>query len=309
MRRLFVLLALAVGCRDQPSKLDHIAPAPTTAAPRAPLVFDAAAIDAWVAGQIKERGAVGVSLVVVRDGKVALATGYGQPRTGSGESVTADTVFALGSLSKQFACTVAYMLVDRGKLAMTDAVAKWYPQLTRAADVTLADLGGHTSGYRDYYPLDYVDERMTKPIAPDELIARYAGMPLDFEPGARYSYSNTGFVILARVVEQAAGTPYHQLLADWIFKPLGMAASVARPARAASGHVAFLAEDSQPAPLEAEGWLFGAGEVWASANDLATWDLAVAEGKLLSPASQRAIATARTLTSGRSAGYSCGFGV
>ena len=305
-----MLVVALVACRENPSKLDDLATKPAAPAkPEAPIELDVAAIDAWVASQIADRGAVGAALVIVRDGKTVLAKGYGKQRGDAAEPVTADTPFAIGSVSKQFACVAAYMLADQGQLAMTDPVAKWYPQLTRAADITLADVGGHTAGYRDYYPLDYVDTRLEKPIAPDELVARYAGLPLDFEPRTRWSYSNTGFVILARVIEKVSGMPYGKVLAEWIWKPLGMTASLARPTNAASGHVSFLIDGAKPAPLEADGWLLGAGDIWASANDLAKWDLALAEGKLLSPESHRALRSERMLANGRGTGYSCGFGV
>jgi D-alanyl-D-alanine carboxypeptidase len=313
MSRVALLLLLAA-CEQHPSKLDLIAPArPAAAAPAAsaPLVWDADAVDAWVASEIATRGAIGASLVVVKDGQTVLAKGYGKTRAGDGAPVTADTPFALGSVSKQFACVVAYSLVDKGQIAMTDPVAKWYPQLTRAADITLADLGGHTSGYRDYYPLDYVDARMQKAAAPDDVIAQYAGMPLDFEPRARYSYSNTGFQILARVAEKVSGQPYAKLIDDTIFGPLGMTTATLTPpkANAATGHGSFLLDGAKPVALEADGWTFGACDIWASANDLVKWDLAIADGKLLSPASHEALRTARKLASGRGTGYSCGFGV
>jgi CubicO group peptidase (beta-lactamase class C family) len=309
LRVALASLGLAlVACRDNPSKLDHIAPpaAPATK-PTFPLTFDAAAIDKWIASEISERGAIGAAVVVIREGKVVLANGYGKARAGAAEAVTTDTPFAIGSVSKQFLCTVTYMLVDQKRLETTNTIVTWYPDLTRARDITVADLGGHTAGYRDYYPLDYIDERMEKPIAPDDLIAQYAKLPLDFEPGSRWSYSNTGFVILARIVEKVSGMPYAKLLDEWIFKPLAMTATVVRPANAATGHSSFLIEGARPSRLEAEGWLFGAADIWASANDMAKWDLALVGGTLISPDSHRALATARPLTTLRSSGYSCGW--
>ena len=305
---LAVCLAL-VACKENPSKLDALSGSKPTPppAPTAPLAWDAEAVDAWVRSRVGETGAVGAALVVVRDGKTVLAKGYGKTRGDANEAVTPETPFAIGSLSKQFVCAAVYMLADRGQIALTDPVAKWYTDVNRAEDITLADLGAHVAGYRDYYPLDYVDARMTKPIAPDELIAQYAkATPLDFEPRTRWSYSNTGFVILARVVEKVSAMPYGKAIEQWIFQPLGMTASTTRPPSAASGHVSFLLDGAKPAPLEADGWLLGAGDIWMSATDLAKWDVAFAEGKLLSPAAQQAIATPRPLASGRSAGYSCG---
>jgi CubicO group peptidase (beta-lactamase class C family) len=85
-----------------------------------------------------------------------------------------------------------------------------------------------------------------------------------------------------------------------------MAATTTRPASAATGHVSFLLDGAKPAPLEADQWMLGAGDIWASANDLAKWDIAFADGKLLSPQSKQDIETARPLQSGRSSAYGCG---
>lgn len=270
-------------------------------------MFDAAAIDAWVGAEVKRRGAVGAALVVVRDGKTVLARGYGVREVGKHQPIDVDTPFAIGSVSKQFACATALTLVDDGKLAMSDRVAKYYPKLTAANDITLADLGGHIAGYRDYYPLNYADQRMLSPIAPDDLIARYASMPLDFPQRTRWSYSNTGYVLLARVLERVSGKSYGTLLEERIFKPLGMRASLARPANAATGHDSFLLGAARPATPEAAGWLFGAGDIFASANDLALWAIAFNDGKILSSAARRALVHPVELRNALSTGYSCGF--
>src|SRR5581483_2620276 len=121
--------------------------------------------------------------------------------------VDESTLFGLGSVTKQFTAAAALLLAERGKLSVNDRVAKYYPGLTRANAITLLDLMNHVSGYTDYYPLDFVDRRMLAPIAPDDLIRDYAGARLDFEPGTRWSYSNTGFVLLGRILERASGEP------------------------------------------------------------------------------------------------------
>ena len=308
MTRWILLVALAA-CEPQPSKLDAVAIPAAEPVVKPPTTFDPDAIDAWVGAQIAERGAVGAALVVVKDGETVLARGYGKRRIGEAALVDANTPFAIGSISKQFACAAVYALADRQKLALTDPLAKYYPELPRAADITLADLGGHTSGYRDYYPLDYVDTRLRAPIEPDRLIAQ-ATTHHDFAPGTRYTYSNTGYVILARIVEKVTGTSYAQALAQTIFQPLGLAtASLEQPPTAATGHVSLLVDPPAPAPLEAAGWLFGAADIWMSATDLARWGVAFARGEVLSDAARRALATPRTLHDGRVTGYSCGFGV
>jgi len=309
-RAVLIAAALCACGRDARSPAPAIAPvaaAPTKPAIAKPIAFDPAAIDAWVGAQLTERGAIGASLVIVRDGKTVLAKGYGTKVVGTTQPIDADTPFAIGSISKQFLCAAALSLADGGKLSFDDRVATYYPQLTGAAEITLADLGGHVAGFRDYYPLDFIDRRMATPIAPDDLITRYATMPLDFAPRTRWSYSNTGFVVLARIVEKVAGAPYAQVLDDTIFRPLGMtSATLTRPATAATGHEMFLLEPPTPSTPEAAGWLFGAGDIWASASDLARWDLAFADGTILTEASRRAMTTPRVLENQRVTGYGCG---
>ena len=281
--------------------------------PALPTLFDAAAIDAYVAAQVKRRELVGASLVIVRDGKIALARGYGLASLASGEPVTPDTAFGIGSITKQFVCTAALLLADDRKLSLDDKVAAHYPKLTRAGDITLDDLGAHMSGYPDFYPLDYVDRRMRQPIEPDQIIQRYATVPLEFEPRTRFSYSNTGFVVLGRVVERVSGQPLPELLRRRVFGPLGMTHASFEPVPGtpgvAAGHVSFALGAPRPIAPEARDWLHAAGGMYASASDLARWDLALAGGKLLSRRSLRRLTTARTLASGRSTDYGCGLGV
>ena len=307
---LAALAALAAGPACSGSKAPP-APAPPetpAAAPAAPESFDPAAIDAWLAGELAARGVVGAAVVVVRDGATVLARGYGTRVAGTVAPIDADTPFAIGSVTKQMTCAAVLALADDGKLALTDPVAAYFPEATAAAELTLADLGGHVAGYRDYYPLDYIDARMRAPIDPDELIRRYAGLPLDFAPRERYSYSNTGFVMLARIVERVAGVPLARFLAERFWAPLGMTRTSAGPPPpgAALGHEAFLLGPPRPSPVEAAGWLLGAGDVWASAADLARWDLGLATGAILGDASRRALTTPLRTRDGRTTHYGCG---
>ena len=177
-----------------------LAPAkPAEPAPKSkpPESFDVAAIDAYVAAQVQEKGYVGLSLAIARDGQIVFAKGYGKSSLEPPADVGVDTPFAIGSITKQFTCACIFLLAEEGKLSVQDPVAKYYPNLTRAADITLYDLMSHVSGYPDYYPLDFVDRRMLKPIDVDKLIQEYAGGKLDFDPRTRWSYSNTGYMILA----------------------------------------------------------------------------------------------------------------
>jgi CubicO group peptidase (beta-lactamase class C family) len=285
------------------------APAP---APALPPRFDPAAIDAYVAAQVARREIVGASLVIVRGGEIALARGYGVASLDTRAPVTPDTAFGIGSITKQLVCATALLLEQDGKLSLDDKVAAHFPRLTRAADITLDDLGSHLSGYPDFYPLDFVDRRMRRPITPDEILRRYATGPLEFEPRTRWSYSNTGFVLLGRILEKVSGVPLGELVRRRVFAPLGMTHASFAPAPGpgvASGYLSFALGPPRPIAPEAQDWLHAAGGAYASATDLARWDLALAGGKLLRKRSLARLATARTLADGRSTDYGCGLGV
>jgi CubicO group peptidase (beta-lactamase class C family) len=269
----------------------------------------AARLDSLIAQTVAEKHIVGLSAGVMQNGRVILAKGYGVRDLASHAPVTPQTMFGIGSVTKQFTCSLALMLAEQGKLSFSDPVAKWYPNLTRAKDITLLDLGGHLSGYRDYYPLDFVDQEMQQPATPDEVINRYATRPLDFEPRSRYSYSNTGYLILGRVVEKVGGMPYGQLLSEHILTPLGMKRTAYEPAMngdMAHGYSSFGLSDPLPAEPEAKGWAATAGAIYSTPTDLLAWDQSLMAHTLLSKKSYDVLATPQRLSDGRSSGYGCG---
>jgi D-alanyl-D-alanine carboxypeptidase len=311
MRALCVpALALLSACAGQTGSIVAPAAGPPAALPSR---FDPAAVDAYVAAQVQSRGIVGAQLVIVQGGEVVLSRAYGLASAKTRAPVTAETSFGIGSITKQFVCGAALLLEDDGKLSLDDKVSAHYPGLTRAADIRLDDLGAHLSGYPDFYPLDFVDRRMRTPIDPDEVVRRYATVPLESEPRTRWSYSNTGFLVLGRVVEKVSGQTLDELLRRRVFTPLGMTRTFFTPPPdapgLATGHLSFALGDPQPIAPEARGWLHAAGGMYASAGDLARWDLALSEGKILSPKSLARLTTPRVLASGRSTDYGCGIGV
>jgi len=298
---------------SEPGATSVAAPTPLAGTPGLPAVLDPAAIDAYMAAQVKAREIVGASVVIVKDGETVLDRNYGVTSLTSGDPVTSDTAFAIGSISKQFVCAAALLLEEDRKLSLDDKVGKYYPDLTRASDITLLDLGSHLAGYPDFYPLDFVDRRMHTPIDPDELIRRYATGKLDFEPRTRWSYSNTGFVVLGRVIEKVGGQPLPEFLRKRVFAKAGMKHASFSPKPGtkglAAGHLSFALGKPQPVAPEAEGWIHAAGAVYASAGDVARWNLALVDGKVLGKKSMQKLATARTLADGRSTDYGCGIGV
>jgi CubicO group peptidase (beta-lactamase class C family) len=216
----------------------------------------------------------------------------------------------IDSISIQFVAAVILQLADEKKLSIDDKVARWFPELTRASDITLHDLMTHVSGYRDNYPLDFVDEEMKKPISPDASIRRYATLPLDFEPRTQFSYSSTGYKILGRVLERVTGKALGEVLRERVFAPLGMSHTSYLPAAdaagVATGYTSFALGPPEAASREGDGWLFGSSGIHAPAGDVARWNLALADGKVLSPGAFATFRAPQHLSDGRVSMYGCG---
>jgi CubicO group peptidase (beta-lactamase class C family) len=303
VNRILVLLALGVYAALG-------APKPLA---KPPDTFDLARIDSYLASQALERGRVGLSVAVVKNGELVLEKGFGKSSLQNNESVNRETMFAIGSLTKQFTCACIFLLAQDGKLSVHDKLARYFPNLARANDITLLDLMNHTSGYPDYYPLDFVDRRMQKPIAAEALLEQYATGKLDFDPGSEWSYSNTGFIVLGRVVEKVSGQSFGGFLTQRILQPLKMTHTAYEPdpndQRLAAGYTSFALSPAEPVGPEAKGWLGAAGGIYSTPGDLVKWDMALMDGKLLQPESYRLMTTSRELSKGQVAGYGCGLSV
>ena len=304
---ILLLLMSALGCRPAPSA--PVAPPP---APTAPVLASLAPadLDAFIAATVAAQRAIGVTVGVMQDGRVIFAKGYGLANVAAKVPVTPDTLFAIGSVTKQFTCAVALQLEQERKLSFDDPVAKYAPQLTRAADITVRDIGGMMSGYRDYYPLDFVDRPMAAPRPSAAIVADFASRPLDFEPRTRYSYSNTGYLLLGQIAERAGGEPFAAALQRRLVTPLGLTRTRYEPARGgdgmAEGYTPLGLGEAEPAVPEGEGWIGAAGGIWSTPSDLLRWDLALMEGRVLAPRSWATMSTPRPLTDGRTSAYGCG---
>jgi CubicO group peptidase (beta-lactamase class C family) len=155
---------------------------------------------------------------------------------------------------------------------------------------------------------------MQKPITADEILNRWARKPLDFDPGTRWQYSNTNYVVAGRIIEYVTGKPLMSFLEARIFHPLGMETPMdltQSPMRTsdAAGYTRFALGPFRPVAPEGRGWLFAAGELAMTAQDLALWDLGLMHGKVLKPASLDAMMTPVRLKNGAPTGYALGVNV
>ena len=259
-------------------------------------------------------GVPSASVAIVQESKITYVKAYGNARLQSPTPAASSMRYSIGSISKQFTAAAILMLQEQGKLTLDDHVDKFVPGLTRANEVTIRQLLSHTSGYQDYWPQDYVMPMMLEPVTAQKILDLWARKPLDFDPGTKWQYSNTNYVIAGLVVEKASGTPLLDFLRSRIFKPLGMQ-SVADidqgtlNATDATGYFRYAIGPPRIAPKEGKGWLFAAGELAMTAEDLEKWNISIINQTLLKPASYQELETEVLLKDGSPTGYALGIGV
>ena len=273
-----------------------------------------AAIDAIARDALVASGVPSASIAIVRDGRIAYVQAYGSARLEPKAPAAPGMRYSIGSVSKQFTATAILMLAEEGKLSLDDPLSRFVPDLTSAGSVKIRQLLSHTSGYQDYWPQDYVPPFMLQPTTAAAILDRWAKKPLDFAPGTQYQYSNTGYVIAGVIVEKASGTSLLPFLTARIFRPLQMA-SVANIDQERlgdtdpTGYLRYALGPPRPAPKEGKGWLFAAGELAMTAEDLARWNAGMIDRKMLEPASYRQMQTEVLLENGVGIGYGLGIEV
>jgi D-alanyl-D-alanine carboxypeptidase len=273
-----------------------------------------AKVDAAVSDVLQRTGAPSAQVAVVKDGALACVRAYGTANLETGTPATPEMRYSIGSISKQFTAAAVLLLAEEGRLSLDDRLVRFFPELTRARDVSLRQVLSMTSGYQDFWPQDYVMPGMLQPVTPREILDRWARIPLDFEPGTRWQYSNTNYVIAGLVVEQVAGQPLLDFLRQRIFEPLGMR-SVADTDAAGLGpgeparYMRYALGPPRPAPKEGRGWMFAAGELAMTAADLARWDVSLIDQTVLRPSSYRDLETEVRLDDGVGTGYGLGVNV
>ena len=204
---------------------------------------------------------------------------------------TPDTKFRLASVTKQFTAMLIMQLVERGKISLDDPVVTYLPQYPKpqGEKVTIRHLLTHTSGIHNYtFGLGTKEKREI--VSTEQLISKFSDKPLEFEPGSKYNYSNSGYVLLGAILEAVTGKRYEELIEENIFRPLGMLNSgydhqETILEKRASGYE--MSVDRINAPFIDMSIPFAAGALYSTVEDLYLWDRALYSDKLLSEANRR----------------------
>jgi D-alanyl-D-alanine carboxypeptidase len=302
LRKLISALALLLFCLSTAS-------AQSSLSPDLQQKIDKLAADALV-----KSGVPSASLAIVKDARIVYLHAYGDARLEPRTPATPAMRYSIGSISKQFTATSILLLQEQGKLSLDDNVSKFLPNLTRANEVTIRQLLSHTSGYQDYWPQDYVMPNMLQPTTAQQILDQWARKPLDFDPGTKWQYSNTNFVIAGLIVEKVSGMPLLTFLQQRVFQPLSMTSVLNTDQERLgdtdpTGYLRYALGPPRPAPKEGKGWLFAAGELSMTAEDLAKWDISLIDQKLLRPPSYREFSTDVLLKNGLGTRYGLGVDV
>jgi CubicO group peptidase (beta-lactamase class C family) len=227
------------------------------------------------------------SVLVAKGGAILFAKGYGLANAEYDIPNSPDTKFRLGSITKQFTATAILILQDQGKLKVEDRISKYLANAPKAWDkVTIHHLLTHTSGIPSYTDDPSYGKNMTKPETVDSMIARFKDKPLEFEPGSKFHYDNSGYFLLGAIIEKVSGKTYEAFLKEAIFQPLRMTSTgydrhaTVLPKRA-SGYERR-GEGLVNAPYLDMNQPFAAGSLYSTVGDLYKWDRALKACKLIS---------------------------
>jgi D-alanyl-D-alanine carboxypeptidase len=276
-------------------------------------------VDRYLEERMRTMRIPGLSLAVVRDGRVVKSQGYGYADLQHRVPATADTVYEIGSNTKQFTAVAVLMLAEEGKLRLEDPITTYFPGAPGFWQrITVAHLLTHTGGIQNHVAVPgYVGVFQTNLFfegspARDELLKKFFELPREFEPGETWSYDNTGYILLGWIVEKASGLPYWRFMEERVFRPLGMTST----------------RSTDPKPIvpgraSGYGWVdgafenratlfphvaFSAGSVLSTVGDIARWDAALGTDRLLRPGSWRRAWTPAKAADGALLPFDYGFG-
>lgn len=253
----------------------------------------------------------GAVIIVFKDRELFFKSSYGMANLEESKPLTTETIFRIGSITKQFTSIGIMMLIEEGKLSLQDKVSKYYPDFSNKSPITIKQLLSHTSGIKDLSRIRAVRPLMSVNSKPDTIIKIISDEELNFSPGSNYEYSNSGYVILGGILERLSGENYKNFLTNRIFKPLGMKSTYYANKDEITNTLALgyfsRSEAFANAPDINSSLLFAAGGIWSNVEDMSKWNEALYTNKLVNQKYIRMAFTPNALNSGRFTDYGFGF--
>lgn len=232
------------------------------------------------------------AVLVAKNGQLLINKGYGFRNVANKMPNTEQSIFQLGSITKQFTAAVILKLQEEKKLTVTDKVSKYFPAFPKGDSITIEQLVSHTSGISNYTNDDnFMENEVTKHKSREEMMALFKDKPLDFSPGTGWNYSNSGYSLLGYIIEKASGITYEAAVRKYIFTPLHMTHSGfdftnLKDANKTTGYFSIDKTNATPAPIVDSTVSFSAGAIYSTVGDLYLWHQALIQNKVLSKTQQ-----------------------
>lgn len=239
------------------------------------------------------------SVLVAEKGKILLLKGYGYKDAGKKTMNDGNTIFQIGSITKQFTSAIILRLQQEKKLSVHDKLSKYFPSLRFADSVTIENLLSHTSGIYNYTnDENFMKNESAKPASQGKIFALFKDKPLEFIPGSKFNYSNSNYMLLGYIIAKVSRKPYEKLVHELIFTPLQMNhsgfdfASLSSPDKA-TGYFTLDSSTNTPAFIVDSSASYAAGAIYSTAGDLYKWDRSLYTEKIISKASLKDAYTPR----------------
>jgi len=254
----------------------------------------------------------GKAVVIVKNGEVIFSKARGMANIELGVPLSTDSVFRIGSLTKQFTAAAIMLLQEQDKLSINDSISIYLPEFpTEGHNVTIAQLMSHTSGLANYTDNDYTwGSLIQEPTTLDEMLALFSKEPMHFPPGEAMRYSNTGYVLLGKIIEIVSKQSYQDFIVEHIFNKLAMKNSQYGGRQIITNRAAGYAQTTlgfENATSIDMSWPYASGSLVSTVNDLAIWYHALANGKIISSKSYQQMIAPFQLNNGQYSAY--GFGL
>jgi CubicO group peptidase (beta-lactamase class C family) len=309
---LLALSLILAGCigpsvpvTQSPTETESPAPSPTLTPEDLASKIDRAL------SSLTEREAFTGAVLVARNGKVLLRQGYALADRDKNLPNTSQTKYRLGSITKQFTAMAILMLQAQDKLNVRDPICRYLPECPATwQDITIHHLLTHTSGIQNFTNFSDYEATKATPSPPEQTIARFKDKPLDFQPGEQWSYSNSGYILLGTIIEQASGQSYEAFLQGSIFEPLQMKDTGYdhNDDSLAMGYTGFYGHWEKADTIDMT-IPYAAGALYSTVEDLYRWDQALYTEQLISPELLDLMFTAHAEMPGPGLSYGYGWGV
>ena len=256
----------------------------------------------------------GATALVSRKGQIIYKKAFGMANLEYNTPMKVDNIFRIGSITKQFTAVAILQLMEQGKLNLQDSINKFIPDYpTHGHKITIEHLLTHTSGIQSYTNMKDFEKKMTLDLTPTELIDYFKKEPMEFAPGTKWNYNNSGYFLLGYIIEKVSGKTYPQYIEENFFKPLGMTNSLfGSDSKIVKNRAGAYDKDSTGfvnAPYLNMNQPYSAGSIQSTVEDLFKWHQAVHAYKLVKKESLDKAFTKYKLTDGKETEYGYGWGL